>query len=208
MSERAGTEVGWRRKVLRRFYEPLLLLNALGQVRGERLKPELNIEINASNHQKTRRAFADGIAYICAYTRGPDSVTATALESSPQGVILWLAANASIKPEVTIFLRGILNALASIAEQNDAIERRRLGEQIRESLLTRTITFNSARLLSYHHLVKGFIKECLPRIQQAGQLTRKSTDTQSYTTHMLSTCLLWHARSELSSCGTGGTLRA
>jgi hypothetical protein len=208
MPEQPGRVVPLRRKVLRRFYEPLLLLNALGQIRGERIKPELNPDTPASSHQKTRRAFADGIAYICAYERGPDCVTATALESSPQGVIVWLATNTPINPKVTTFLQGILKDLALIAEQRDAIERRQLGETLRETLLTRIITFNSTRLSSYHHLINGFAKDCIPLIQQTVQSPRKSIDTQSYTTHIFSGYLLRSIRPSLSSDGTMGTFRA
>ena len=57
------------RKLLRRFYEPLLLLSALGQIRGQRIKPESDANSISPNIQKLRRSFVDGIAYICAYEK-------------------------------------------------------------------------------------------------------------------------------------------
>jgi hypothetical protein len=185
MSEKLGEVVELKLKVVHNFYEPLLLLNALGQVRGKRIKPELNLDSPTSDHQRARRSFADGIAYICAYDRGPDFVTAAALENSPQGVIVWLAFNANVECNVPKFLQGILNDLAAIAEQNTGTERLQKGSQIRESLLTRIITFNEARISAYHGCVKSFTEKCLPLLKKARQMLRKSTDIHYYTDSIL-----------------------
>jgi hypothetical protein len=172
MSKVEGELVQLRRKVLRRFYEPLLLLHALGQVRGARIKPELNFDTSGQNHQKIRRSFADGIAYISAYEKGPDYVTASALEKSPQGIIVWLAANADIKPEVITFLESVLEDLGHIAAQSNASDRQQIGIQMKESLLTRIVTFNKNRLQAYYKTAKGFTVTCLAVIREAGQLNR------------------------------------
>jgi hypothetical protein len=172
MSKVEGELVELRWKVLRRFYEPLLLLHALGQIRGARIKPELNFDLSGPNHQKIRRSFADGIAYISAYDKGPDYVTASALEKSPQGIIVWLAANAEIKPEVVTFLGSVLDDLGHIAVQSSASERQRIGLQMNEDLLTRIVTFNKNRLQVYYGTAKKFTATCLTVIQEAHQSNR------------------------------------
>ena len=73
------TQAPKKRKVLRRFYEPLWLLSALGQIRGERIKSEINIDPLSPNIQKLRRSFVDRIAYIHASEKEPSRVTAVAL---------------------------------------------------------------------------------------------------------------------------------
>jgi hypothetical protein len=174
MSQAEGGLVVLKRKVLRRFYEPLLLLNALGQVRGNRIKPDLDSATSGPNHQKTRRSFADGIAYICAYNKGPDYVTATALERSPQGTIVWLAANSEIKPEVLCFLQNVLDDLDHIATQGNAGERDRFGERMQDNFLTKIVAFNEARLRSYYKKAKVLAEACLPVLGHGDQPNRKS----------------------------------
>jgi hypothetical protein len=179
MSATEGVLVELKRKVLRRFYEPLLLLNALGQVRGSRIKPELDSATSEPNHQKIRRSFADGIAYICAYNIGPDFVTAAALESSPEGVIVWLAANAAVKPKVFTFLKGVLDDLSYVAIQRDASERYRAGLRIQEALVAKVVAFSEARLRVYYKRARTFIRACLTTLGDSDQLISKSIKTAS-----------------------------
>jgi hypothetical protein len=162
-----------RPKVLRRFYEPLLLLNALDQIRGARIKPDLASSITGLNHQKIRHSFADGIAYICAYKKEPDYVTAAALEKTPQGISVWLAANANIEPKVIHFLEGILVDLRRVAEQEDANGRHQTGRKIRESLTVRVVAFNQPRIQAYYIMAKNYVRQCLVVIRQACESTRK-----------------------------------
>jgi hypothetical protein len=164
MSATDGVLVELKRKVIRRFYEPLLLVNALGQVRGVRIKPELDSATSEPNHQKTRRSFADGVAYICAYDIGPDFVTTAALESSPEGVIVWLAANKAVKPKVFTFLKGmkgVLDDLSNVAIQRSARERYPAGVQLQEVLETKVVAFSEARLLVYYRRARTLIRTCL-----------------------------------------------
>ncbi len=148
-------------EVLRRFYEPLLLLNALGQIRGKRIKPELVTDDSGPNRQKIRRSFADGIAYICACEKDPDHVTATALEQTPQGITVWLAANGDIEEKVIPFLEDVLFDLHYVAEQNSASERQNAGRQILDGLITRVIAFNESRIQVYYRKARRYVSQCL-----------------------------------------------
>lgn len=166
-----------RRKLLRRFYEPLLLLNALGQIRGKRIKPDLEAYTLGASHQKLRRSFVDGIAYISSYEKGPDHVTAAALERSANGVVVWLAANGTIHPRVIEFLKEILADIHTISNQATANERHVQGHEMQEELLTRVIAFNEPRLRAYYNLVHSYSLRCLPAIKQEINSTSKLDDT-------------------------------
>jgi hypothetical protein len=183
MFKAEDTLVELKRKVLRRFYEPLLLLSAFGQVRGDRIKPDPDSETSGPNHQKTRRSFANGIAYICAYDKCPDCVTATALESSPQGTIVWLAANAEIKPNVISFLENVLDDLGRIAAQGNAGEQYRFNAQELDNLLTKVVAFNETRLRVYYKQAIALTKTCLAVLGDADQPVRKSIRTAPSTQH-------------------------
>ena len=161
------TETQIRRKVLRRFYEPLLLLSSLGQIRGERIKSEASINTLSPNIHKIRRSFVDGIAYICAYEKGPSRVTAAALEKTPQGITVWLAANEKLEKKVIQFLENILSDVQHISELNDREARQREGERIEEYFTSRIIAFNSSRILTYYKQVaQKQVPNCLEIISE------------------------------------------
>lgn len=147
------TQAPIKRKVLRRFYEPLLLLSALGQIRGERIKSEINTDTLSPNIQKLRRSFVDGIAYICAYEKLPSRVTAVALEKTPQGIMVWLAANEKVGEKVIRFLEDVLSDIQRISELNDRESRQREGERTKEDLTSKVIAFNAPRIQIYYDLV-------------------------------------------------------
>ncbi len=161
------TATSVRQKVLRRFYEPLLLLNPLGQIRGERIKVRVDSFSSSPNIQKIRRSFLDGIAYICAYQKGPACVTAAALEKTPQGVTVWLAANQEIDARVVPFLRIVLSEIHNIAKLNDRESRQSEGERIRDNLTSRITAFNAPRIETYYYQVKQrHVPECLKIINK------------------------------------------
>ncbi|KAL8819893.1 MAG: hypothetical protein Q9191_007635 [Dirinaria sp. TL-2023a] len=160
------------RKVLRRFYEPLLLLNALGQIRGERIKPESDTNSISPSIHKLRRSFVDGIAYICAYEKGPRRVTAAALEQTPEGILVWLAANENIGVEVTRFLGMILSDVQHIAELDDREDRQLEGEKMLEDLTSRIVAFNAPRIQTYYEQVaRKYAPACLDTISSGPMRT-------------------------------------
>jgi hypothetical protein len=171
MAENGGSLQLPKRKVLRRLYEPLLLLSALGQVRGERIKKNIEPDITEVDHTKARRSFADGLAYISSYDKDPDLVTAVALERAPSGVIVWLAANAGVQPKVKAFIQSVLNDLNTVAIQSTAIERRNKGIELYEPILTDVINFNEKRLGVYDNKIKKLISSCFPTINEASKYT-------------------------------------
>ena len=151
-----------RRKVLRRFYEPLLLLDALGRIRGKHIKPEANLDSASPDISKLRRSFVDGIAYVCAYKKFPDFVTAAALEKTPQGIVVWLAANGGIEPEALRFTTELVDSLHHLAIIERKEERQNTTEQSLPVLLRRIVAFNACRLQKYiSSIMKRHVGPCL-----------------------------------------------
>ena len=153
-----GALVPMRRKVERRFYEPLLLLSALGQIRGERTKSEIITDTLCPNIQKLRRYFVDGIAYICSHEKGSKSVTAVAIEKTPQGIVVWLAANKKIGKKVVQFLESVLSDIQQISTPSDKDSRQREGERMKEGLASKIVDFNTPRIRFYYRQVARILK--------------------------------------------------
>jgi len=149
------------------FYRLLLLLEALDPTRGERSKSGTCDDATV-DHPSVRRSFVDSIAYICAYDKGPDYVTAAALQQTSQGTTIWLAGNKDIKPEVVDYLTSVLNDLTGIAR----LDRGKVVDQAEllatGKLSSGIIKFLRPKLLLYYNKsVKGFIPQCLDVIDGA-----------------------------------------
>jgi hypothetical protein len=147
-----------RHKVTRRFYEPLLLLHALSPIRGERIKSEIIPDDPESNHIQLRRTFTNAIAYICAYKKGPDHVTAAALEKTPQGVVVWLSANADVEEGVVTFLEGILACVYQVVEKDSVEDLHYQASLATQRLASMIVDFQAPRLNVYRSEI---IKECI-----------------------------------------------
>ena len=107
MSVPGAVEIGW--KLLRRSYEPMLLLKLLDPVRGEHTGRSTIQERSALSPIELRRSFADKLAYLCDFRKGGDTTTAVALQSTPQGLVIHCASNEPMKPRVVDFIHDILN---------------------------------------------------------------------------------------------------
>ena len=151
-----------RRKVLRRFYEPLLLLEALKRVSQTHSRPDAD-EPMSSSTTGLRRAFVDGIAYLCAYERFSNNVTATALAKTPHGLVLWLATNGGGVSSPTIaFLEAMLQDLHRIAAQETPVGRQTMAAQITPNLLRQAVTFAASRLQKYVNSIKNIeLQQCI-----------------------------------------------
>jgi hypothetical protein len=75
-------------RLLHRFYEPLILLEALGQTRGERDRPEDRLD-----GRSRRRRLQDNLSSLCDTEKGGQTTSAAAFAKSPNGITLWIASN-------------------------------------------------------------------------------------------------------------------
>jgi hypothetical protein len=150
-----------RHKVTRRFYEPLLLLHALSPIRGERIKPEIITDDPESNHIQLRRLFTNTVAYICSYKKGPNYVTAAALEKTPQGVVVWLSANADVEEEVVTFLERILACVYRVVEKDSVEDLQQEGSLATQRLASMIVDFQAPRLNVYRaEILKSCVLPC------------------------------------------------
>ncbi|KAF2809198.1 uncharacterized protein BDZ99DRAFT_350290, partial [Mytilinidion resinicola] len=99
-------------KVLRRFYEPILILHALDPCRGGRIKDYPKADPTGVDTTQLRRSLIKYLAYICDYEKGGSTCTAIALQQCSNKVEYWIAANDSVKPKTVQFLKDTLADLA------------------------------------------------------------------------------------------------
>ena len=170
-----------KRKLLRRLCEPLLLLQALRRA-PESLKSIDDVEPSSRSIEGLRRSFVDGNAYLSAFERYSDCVTAAALETTPQGPMLWLAANDGIRSTTIEFLRKVLAELHTVAREDHPQARNIMAERITPGLLRGVITFSMPRLRKYVNNIRNInVRSCvsLMRDQVDGLATpcRPSSDS-------------------------------
>lgn len=151
---------GRRERQIRRFYEPLVLLETLGTTRGERTTPISNQEdLSLLAIKDLRRRFLTELAYVCDYDKGGDTVTAIGLEATPQGYVFWVAANTCPVKKVIPFLRSLLLDLKGIAANSSELE-------THISDLAKTcIEFARLRIKKYLQLIRKLIRECSASLQ-------------------------------------------
>ncbi|PYH86158.1 hypothetical protein BO82DRAFT_350450 [Aspergillus uvarum CBS 121591] len=141
-----------------RFYDIVYLLKSLSQVRGERIKQKCSLEKDGYRIAKFRRDLADALAYIAAYKKNPDYVTAAALTLSEDGeeVIVWVAANKVVEPGVIEFLKEVLHILSGISDRTHRPQgpyraaREQDFQEDGSGLLSCILKFNSERNFAYY----------------------------------------------------------
>ncbi|OTA88869.1 hypothetical protein M434DRAFT_34660 [Hypoxylon sp. CO27-5] len=78
-------------RLLCRFYEPLVLLAALGKTRGTHTSnPQ-----DTSTTQSKRRRLLRNLSYLCDYEKGGETTSSIGLEENEHYFIFWLASNAT-----------------------------------------------------------------------------------------------------------------
>lgn len=93
------------KKLINRFYEPLILLRVLGKTRGNHSS---TAEQDTASIQFARRRFLANLAYVCDYEKGGVTTTAIGLEQCPTEDVFWVAANSNASKCIQPFLRTIL----------------------------------------------------------------------------------------------------
>ncbi|OAT13011.1 hypothetical protein BDBG_08286 [Blastomyces gilchristii SLH14081] len=148
-----------RERLLRRFYEPLVLLHTLGSTRGIHTKPEPSLPLDSSSVRDCRRGFLNELAYVCDYDKGGDTVTAIGLESTPQGSTFWVASNTSPAAKVIPFLKVLLQTLERIANVNAPSQ----GDK--EDIAKLCIYFGSKRIKKYRSIFSRELEGCTKYIE-------------------------------------------
>jgi hypothetical protein len=128
------------RKLIRRFYEPLVLQFVLGQTRGPHTSSAPVDNQYDENDHNIQRSLVDSLAYFCDFEKGGERVTAMALEKAPTGhVIFWVAANKLNKSKVVPFLEQILKSLKGLDLDAD-------HSALEESIFEQAVIFGKNRV--------------------------------------------------------------
>ncbi|KAI0012585.1 hypothetical protein F4779DRAFT_567224 [Xylariaceae sp. FL0662B] len=113
----------WR--LLCQFYEPLVLLRVLGQIRGMHItSPE-----DESTTQFKRRRLLRNLSYLCDYDKGGETTSSIGLEENDRCLIFWVASNTARKRGKAVeFLKSTIAEINRIImfenEQKDHMERK------------------------------------------------------------------------------------
>lgn len=154
-------------RLLKRFYEPLVLLHVLDP-NGERRTPRRAVDVTDTPDmelRELRRTFLDQLAYVCDNTKGGDTVTAMALEAQPSGVIFWVASNSGVSTGTTSFLRKVLGTLQGLTLCRTESARNFIEDEVSQMC----IEFGLRRVKVYQTLMRKPLQRCLATLRRSGE---------------------------------------
>ncbi|KAJ5742559.1 uncharacterized protein N7511_011291 [Penicillium nucicola] len=143
-------------KLLRRFYEPLFLLETLGQARGEHNTAVPMMDPRIAH----RRKFLQNLSYICDFEKGGNSCTALGVEERDTYYKFWVASN-SVNRKVVEFLESALSTL-KIAGSHGPTE----SERDKIDFVDFCIRFASSRVKKETQSLFRAVKACYSKQNQ------------------------------------------
>jgi len=153
-------------RLLKRFYEPLVLLHVLDQNGEQRTPRSLGIRDSSDMQlRELRRTFLDQLAYVCDNIKGGDTVTAMALEAQPSGAVFWVASNNGVSTRTTEFLDKVLCTLQSLA----ACQTESARSATEAELSQMCIEFSIRRVKAYQTLLRKPLQLCLTDLKRYGE---------------------------------------
>jgi hypothetical protein len=155
-------------RLLKRFYEPLVLLHVLDRNGEQRMPrtPEIG-DLSDMQLRELRRTFLDQLAYVCDNIKGGDTVTAIALEAQPSGTVFWVASNNGVSTRTTDFLGKVLCTLQSLA----ACQTESARGVTEAGLSQMCIEFGIRRIKAYQALLRKPLQKCQTELKRSGQQT-------------------------------------
>lgn len=137
-----------RHLALSRFYEPLVLLRTLGQTRGPHINPSSvrNHQLATCSDVQLRHQFLNDLAYCCDYDKGGTTVTAIAVQTTPQGLIYYVSSNENPKKKICGFLQKLMHRLR-VYDQT-------YTEQMEEIVVSQCVEFARPRIRQYWNLLR------------------------------------------------------
>lgn len=141
-------------KIMRRFYEPLYMLRALGQTRGAhaRQRPSSDAIV------ETRRRFLENLCSICDFIKGGESCTAIGLEERPDKYQFWVSSNDQ-SSRIVEFLEDALKFLYRISDSAE-VELATVSHFIQFCA-----DFARSRIEAEQRLIQAQARECISKIQ-------------------------------------------
>jgi hypothetical protein len=144
-----------RKRLLHRFFEPLVLLYVLDRTQGAHLARPTSerLPLDELTVQELRRCFLDSLSYLCDFEKGGDTVTAIAVGSVP--LKYYVSCNKTPKKDVKVFLRPLFTRLASVYER-DSQQRTELEDEILEYC----VGWSGERLSTYWKSLQASFEKC------------------------------------------------
>ncbi|KAK6063250.1 hypothetical protein SCUP515_12573 [Seiridium cupressi] len=97
--------------LIKRYYEPCILLKVLGQTRGR----HTTVIEEKGTLQFSRRRLLGNLSYLCDYAKGGITTVAIGLEEQPNNYNLWVASNGSKELDKMVkFLTSVLEDIRAI----------------------------------------------------------------------------------------------
>jgi hypothetical protein len=167
------------KRLLCRFYEPLVLLYTLGSIEEEHTITVVPTEADIFylSRRTLRRNFLDDLAYICDYGNGDSTVTAIGLESLPQDHVLWISSSSSPSKLTIDFVESLLARVKEHLRTNDNAMSRR-----REEMIRMCIEFAAPRIKKDRSCLLSSLQTC---VEQLGTTIQKGQSPRSICTPML-----------------------
>lgn len=163
-------------RLLKRFYEPLVLLHLLDPYNGEQIcSPGYDDEDSQVSDQELRRKVLKQLAYMCDYETGGKTVTAIALEESRESgeKVYWLAANRTPREKVVQFLNDILNDLRGLSSAS--------AEEKQREITKKCVQFGMRRIKGYLDRFWTQLDKCIKclEVQRYGRGIESACPTRS-----------------------------
>ena len=151
-------------KILRRFYEPLVLLSVLDPTGGAH-RPDLILDRGLDEKSKLWRNYVDQLSWLCDLEKGGDTVVAVAAKETNEAPIFWLASNSNSRKKARdhlIWIFGRLGCLYAASPMSTT--------QLEDEITARCIDFSPNRIKTYtawllqafreaKRMVRGFMSD-------------------------------------------------
>lgn len=146
------------RKFKRRFFEPLVLLEALSKTQGERIteEPTSSVEDSLGRAILSRRELLRQLCRACDFDKGGGTVTSIVLGKTPQGPVFWISLREPTREKVDTFIRRILDTLHSSTDSLSSLQAR---------LLVQITSFVAPRLRAHTQLLRNDLKRAQDMVQ-------------------------------------------
>lgn len=142
-------------RLINRFYEPLVLLLALGKSRGQ----HITIAEPSGDQQQVRRRLLDNLAYLCDYDKGGPTTAAVALEEQSDCYVFWVASNGPrIQDTVLPFLRSVVRDLQRLTHESS---------EHQEEFVQRCIAFSERRVRKEQRFLQRWISNCESHLEKS-----------------------------------------
>ncbi|KAI0832265.1 hypothetical protein F5Y06DRAFT_188705 [Hypoxylon sp. FL0890] len=151
-------------KLLCRFYEPLILLAALGKTRGTHTSSPQD----TSTTQSKRRRLLRNLSYLCDCEKGGETTSSIGLEENDQCFIFWVASNATrprARLKIVKFLQRSLEQIEVIIVSQEQGPRSK--EALKEEFIIKCIEFVEPRVKKEIKLLSKAIEKCEKHLDSA-----------------------------------------